>query len=135
MSFESIRGSQLCTFAPPHSTSSPVWLSFFDAAQHAGPIARARSLPLYCSDEGFGYALEVDVVLEIIRSWGGVGCAEAMESRGNPSGACLSVVSTGVCRRERGTYVEEKGPVSRSMEGWEEDFTGLYMLLSLPLFS
>ena len=29
----------------------------------------------------------------------------------------LSFVSTGVCGRDRGTYVEENGPLSRSIEG------------------
>lgn len=89
-------------------------MKVFDAAEHARHIARARSLPLYYSDEGFGYALEVDAALEIIRSLGG-----RMRGGygGNPSGACLSVVSTRVCGRERGTNVEEKGPVSRSMDG------------------
>ena len=30
---------------------------------------------------------------------------------------CLSFAGMGVCGRERGAYVEEKGAVSRSMEG------------------
>ena len=41
--------------------------------------------------------------------------------------------------RERGRkadYVEEKGPGSQPMKGWEEEgFAGLYILLSLPLVS
>ena len=35
----------------------------------------------------------------------------------------------------KGTYAEEKRPVSQSTEGREEDFAGLYILLSLPLVS
>jgi len=48
---------------------------------------------------------------------------------------CLSFVSTGICGRERGAYVEENGPASRLIKEWEEDFVGLYILLSLPLAS
>ena len=47
------------------------------------------------------------------RSWRTVGVL---------SEACLSFVSMGVCVRGRGIYVEENGPVSRSIEGWEEGF-------------
>lgn len=48
---------------------------------------------------------------------------------------CLSSAGMGVCGRERGAYVKEKGAVSRSMEGWKKDFAGLYILLLLPLVS
>ena len=47
----------------------------------------------------------------------------------------LSSVSTEVYGRERGSCVEENGHVSRSLGGLEEDFAGLYVLLSLPLAS
>ena len=48
---------------------------------------------------------------------------------------CLSFFSKEVRERGKRADVEEKGPVSRSMEGWEEGFAGLYLLLSLPLVS
>ena len=49
---------------------------------------------------------------------------------------CLPFVSTGVCGKERGRYMEENGHVSRSLERYEEDFVvSLYILLSLPVIS
>ena len=46
------------------------------------------------------------------------------------SEASLSFVSTGVCGREWGIRVEENRPVSRSIEGREEDFVVcIYTLL------
>ena len=47
---------------------------------------------------------------------------------------CLSFVSK-CAKGGKGTYLEEDGYVSHSLEGWEEDFSGLYILLSLPLVS
>jgi len=60
-----------------------------------------------------------------------VRCAEVMES-GSSDDICLSFVDTEVCGRERGTYVENKRPVSRWIK-ISENFADLYMLLSLPL--
>ena len=34
---------------------------------------------------------------------------------------------------EKGTYVEQDQPLLRLIEGWEEGFVVLYILLSLPL--
>ena len=48
------------------------------------------------------------------------------------SEACLSFVSTGVCGRGRGICVEENGPVSRSIEGWEEGFV---VCIYTPVFT
>ena len=48
--------------------------------------------------------------------------------------ACRSFVSKRA-KGEKGTSVEEKRPVPRLMEGREEDFASLYILLPLPLVS
>lgn len=49
------------------------------------------------------------------------GGAEGM-GRESSSKAYLSFISTGVRERERGNIGQEKGYVSRSMEGWEDYF-------------
>ena len=56
------------------------------------------------------------------------GCAEAGSS-GSSCDACRSLASKRA-KGEKGTSVEEKKPVPRLMEGWEEDFAGLYILLT-----
>ena len=57
------------------------------------------------------------------------GGAEAM-GRESSSKTYLSFTSTGVRERERGSIGREKGYVSRSMGGWEDDFVVvLYRLL------
>jgi len=47
------------------------------------------------------------------------------------SEACLSFVSAGVYGRQRGICVEGNGPVSRSVEGWEEGFV---VFIYAPVF-
>ena len=47
---------------------------------------------------------------------------------------CLSFVSK-CAKGGKGPYLEEDGYVSRSLEGWEEDFASLYIPLSLSLVS
>jgi len=54
-----------------------------------------------------------------------VGCAEAMQS-GSSDDICLSFVDMGSLRKRKGSYVGEKGQVSRSLEGWEDDLWFIY---------
>ena len=63
-----------------------------------------------------------------------VGYEKVMESRRSDD-HCLSFVSAEVCGGGRGTYAKRKILVSRSIEGSEKDFAGLYMVLSLLLVS
>ena len=58
------------------------------------------------------------------RMHGGYGKQESLDR--------LHSVRAGVWE-EKGTYVEQDQPVSRPIEGWEEGFVILYILLSLPL--
>ena len=61
--------------------------------------------------------------------------AQRLRRAGVLRDVCSFLLLAEVCGRERGTHVEENGPLSRSIEGWEEGFINLYLLLSLPLVS
>ena len=63
--------------------------------------------------------------------WERVGCAEAMESGGSLLIVFL-LLARGSAEEKGGTYVEENGPVSRSIEGWEESFV---VFIYTPVFT
>jgi len=110
-------------------------LKAFDVAWYAQHIA--LSISLHRSDNGFGYALWIDTspgrkteAPEVIREHERVGCMWAMIC-GTLCDACLSFSLARESAKGEGGDAWKRMDVSRSMEGWEDDFIVLiYALVS-----